>query len=258
MRTLTTLLAATAATALTATVSAFAQDTYVRVGGGYAISSDGEANVVGTFDDDDDFATDRFVGNFQPKLDIDGGFTGAVTAGKMFGQFGIEAEVRYDELSVGGIDTTAFNEDLTIPNRLDPEGPNRIVLAEDIPEVNVGGEDDFSSVFVMANVIAEFDDGYDDLTTYIAGGIGAGFHEVLGEEDTKLAYQFKAGVAKDFGGFEGGLEFAYLVGGEVSPDPEGLTEIGTFDEDGTFTADIIDFDVPVERTSLRIFVGTSF
>lgn len=258
MRTLTTLLAATAATALTAAAPAFAQDTYVRIGGGYAWSSDGEANLVGTFDDDDDFATDRFVDNFQPKLDIDGGFTGGITAGRMFGQFGIEAEVRYDDLSVNGIEAKPFDGDITIPNRTDPTGPDRVVLQDDQPEVNVVGEEDFSSVFVMANIVAELDEGSDDLMTYIGVGIGAGFHEVLDEEDTKLAYQFKAGVAKDFGGFQGGLEFAYLGGGDVSPNPEGLTEVNTFDDGGTFTADITDFDIPIERATVRLFVGASF
>jgi hypothetical protein len=250
MHILTPLLASTIAIG---TASAFAQDSYVRVGGGYVLSSDADANVVSTFNSDD-LEDELALNTPDIKFVIEDGFSGSLVVGKMFGRFGIEAEVRHDELSFenqrivtdfSGFDD--FNDDDDVP----------LVALEDTPALTAT-DDDFSSTFVMANVVATFDEASDVLTPYVAAGAGVGFHDFLGDDATELAYQVKLGVARDFGGIQGGLEFAYLAGGEVSPDVQGVSQIEAFGGDGTFTSQFIDFNVPINRTSLRVFIGKSF
>ena len=208
------LLTTAAAGAFAFASAAHAQDTYVSISGGgsFLMNSDNEGEFDG------DFATGAGTtipaGTILPdgtdvgwETDFDTGWTVNGAVGRDYGFFRGEIEVAYQTndvgthtgVSAGGIDLTSEDAAVLISGQATNLGVS-------VGDLVAAGEGDVRTIFIMANLIAEFDNA-SRFTPYAGGGAGVGFVNVdyapsattiIDDDTTAFAYQFMAGVSYEF------------------------------------------------------------
>ncbi len=191
---------------------ASAQNYYVTLSGGGAFLNDSQN--IGAFVGD--FTTgagtaipagtvlpDGTAVGWDTQFDTGYALSGAV--GRGFGLFRGELEVAYQN---NGVDTHTGVAAGGIP--LAAEDAGVLITGSSNLGVTVGdlvsaGQGDVSTVFVMANAIADLNIG-GPITPYIGGGIGVGFVDVtyapsattiIDDNSTQFAWQIMAGLAYD-------------------------------------------------------------